>query len=66
MEEKKPLKEVLEKKVVAYYTDIWKDIRDSNYQEWLNNFKDDDLERLNALFLLSKFTYFGVPNSSFG
>ena len=59
MEEKKPLKEILEKKVVAYYTDIWKDIRDSNYQEWLNNFKDDDLERLNALFLLSKFTYFG-------
>ena len=59
MEDKIPLKEVLEKKVMAYYTDIWKDIRDTDYQKWLDNFKGDEAERLKALYLLSKFTYFG-------
>lgn len=59
MEDRVPLKEALEKKVMAYFTDIWKDIRDTDYQKWLDNFKEDEQERLNALYLLSKFTYFG-------
>lgn len=53
------LKESLEKKVIAYYTDIWKDIRHSNYKRWLENFKGGEKEKLNALYLLSKFTYLG-------
>lgn len=53
------LKESLEKKVIAYYTDIWKDIRHSDYKRWLDNFKGGEKEKLNALYLLSKFTYFG-------
>lgn len=53
------LKESLEKKVIAYYTDIWKDIRETDYQKWLANFKGDEQEKLNALYLLTKFTYFG-------
>lgn len=59
MENRIPLKEALTMKVIAYYTDIWKDIRDTDFQKWLDNFNDDELERLNALYLLSKFTYFG-------
>lgn len=59
IEDKIPLSETLEKKVQAYYTDIWKDIRNSKYQDWLDNFNGDEAERLNALYLLSKFTYFG-------
>lgn len=51
--------ETLERKVIAYYTDIWRDQRHEDYQSWLNNFRDSDRERLNALFLLSKFIYFG-------
>lgn len=53
------LRENLEKKVIAYYTDIWRDQRHSEYQKWLDNFKDGEDEKLNALFLLSKFIYFG-------
>ena len=53
------LKESLEKKVIAFYTDIWKDIREIDYQKWLDNFKDSEQDRLHALYLLSKFTYFG-------
>lgn len=59
MEPEISLKESLEKKVIAFYTDIWKDIRDTDYQKWLDNFKDSDKEKLHALYLLSKFTYFG-------
>lgn len=59
MIKEEPLKESLEKKVMAFYTDIWKDIRDNYYQKWLDNFKGGEQERLNALYLLSKFTYFG-------
>lgn len=57
MEEYNTLKETLESKVIAYYTDIWKDLRESDYQKWLKNFEEND--ELKALFLLSKFTYFG-------
>lgn len=59
MEKEVSLKETLEKKVIAYYTDIWNDIRDKNYQQWLDNFSGGEEERLHALYLLSKFTYFG-------
>lgn len=59
MEHDIPIKESLENKVIAYYTDIWKDIREVNYQKWLNNFQGGEQEKLNALYLLTKFTYFG-------
>lgn len=59
MEDNITLAESLERKVIAYYTDIWRDLRHSEYQKWLDNFHDSDKERLNALFLLSKFVYFG-------
>ena len=59
MEEEVTLKEILERKVIAYYTDIWHDIRHSDYQRWLNNFTGNENEKLNALYMLSKFTYFG-------
>lgn len=59
MEEERPLREILENKVIAYYTDIWGDIRDRNYKKWLDNFTGDEQEKLHALYLLSKFTYFG-------
>ena len=58
MKDKMTLRESLERKVIAFYTDIWRDQRQSVYQRWLDNFKEDD-EQLNALYLLSKFTYFG-------
>ena len=59
MEDYSSLKEILEGKIIAYYTDIWRDLRDSDYQKWLDNFKDNEKEKIEALFLLSKFTYFG-------
>lgn len=49
----------LEHKVIAFRKDIWSDLRDTEYRSWLDNFKDGDIERLNALYLLSKFVYFG-------
>ena len=58
MKDSLTLKESLERKVIAFYTDIWMDQRNSDYQKWLDNFEDED-EKLNALYLLSKFTYFG-------
>lgn len=59
MEERAELKESLEKKVIAYYTDIWSDQRNFEYHKWLNNFVGGEDEKLNALFMLSKFIYFG-------
>jgi hypothetical protein len=51
-------------KITTYYATIWQDRRqDGIHEEWLNNFKDCSIdggkERLHALFLLSKFMYFG-------
>jgi hypothetical protein len=58
-----PIYDRLLNKVITYYATIWKDRRsDKIYEEWLNNFKDtstEDKEKLHALFLLSKFMYFG-------
>lgn len=59
MKEITTLKENLENKVIAFCSDIWKDIRDNDYRLWLDNFKGGEKERIHALFLLSKFTYFG-------
>lgn len=60
MEEKDlhKVKEDLNRKIIAFYTDIWSDIRNKKYERWLENFDKSD-EKLNALYLLSKFTYFG-------
>lgn len=58
MKDSLTLKESLERKVIAFFTDIWMDQRNSDYQKWLDNFEEED-EKLNALYLLSKFTYFG-------
>lgn len=62
-EEILPVYDRLLNKVITYYATIWKDRRtDKIYDEWLNNFKDasiDEKEKLHALFLLSKFMYFG-------
>ena len=63
--EELPLFDKLLNKVLTYYSSIWQDRRqDGIHQEWLENFKNsnDDIqesERLNALYLLSKFMYFG-------
>lgn len=58
-----PIYDRLLNKVMTYYATIWKDRRsDKIYDEWLNNFKDastEEKEKLHALFLLSKFMYFG-------
>ncbi|OSZ82925.1 hypothetical protein CAP35_06595 [Chitinophagaceae bacterium IBVUCB1] len=60
-----PLYDRLIEKILSFYATIWKDkLPDGIHNEWLGNFKnvDDDIqqkERLNALFLLSKFMYFG-------
>jgi hypothetical protein len=62
-EETLPIYDRLLNKVITYYATIWRDRRsDKIYNEWLNNFKDssvDGNEKLHALFLLSKFMYFG-------
>jgi hypothetical protein len=62
-----PLKERLKNKIYSYYQTIWKDKwRDGIdlTDEWLSNFSSgDDItiekERINMLYLLSKFMYFG-------
>lgn len=51
-------------KVITYYATIWKDRRNEKiYEDWLKNFNDNTVdngkEKLHALFLLSKFMYFG-------
>ena len=60
-----PLYDKLLNKIYAYYQTIWKDKWKADIdQEWLNNFTDGDeikaeKERINMLYLLSKFMYFG-------
>lgn len=60
-----PLYDKLIKKIYAYYQTIWKEKwKEGIDQDWLSNFgnTDDDIkekERLNMLYLLSKFMYFG-------
>lgn len=58
-----PIYDRLLNKVMTYYATIWKDRRTNKiYDEWLENFTDvlnADKEKLHALFLLSKFMYFG-------
>lgn len=60
-----PLKDQLLKKVQSYIKTIWATKVDSNkINTWLNNFEGseidiDEKERLNMLFLLSKFSFLG-------
>jgi len=58
-----PIKDRLMNKVLTYYATIWKDRRSDNiHEKWLGNFtdvKNGDNEQLHALFLLTKFMYFG-------
>ncbi len=60
-----PFYDKLLNKVQAYGQTIWKDKwKEGVDQEWLNNFSDLDedkieKERINMLYLLSKFMYFG-------
>jgi len=55
----------LTSKILAYYDTIWKDSpNDIRQKEWIDNFNgeaisDIEKEQLYALFLLSKFMYFG-------
>ncbi|MGA3013962.1 MAG: hypothetical protein ABSD71_08000 [Bacteroidales bacterium] len=62
-----PLYDKLVNKIYAYYQTIWREKwREgiNQTEEWLNNFSIGDLglieiERINMLYLLSKFMYFG-------
>ena len=60
-----PLKDRLLEKVYAYYQTIWADKWKENiHLDWLDNFNGADptleeKEKLNMLYLLSKFMYFG-------
>lgn len=60
-----PLYDKLMSKIYAYYQTIWKEKwREGIDLEWLSNFDDIDEEKLdkekiNMLYLLSKFMYFG-------
>jgi hypothetical protein len=60
-----PLFDKLRNKIYAYYQTIWREKwKEGIDQDWLNNFMDTDedimeRERLNMLYLLSKFMYFG-------
>lgn len=60
-----PIYDKLLKKIYAYYQTIWKDKwKEQLDQEWLSNFSHTDSaitekEKLNMLYLLSKFMYFG-------
>lgn len=59
------LEDKLLNKIMTYYSSIWRDRReDKIHEKWLDNFQrpndeSEPDERLNALFLLSKFMYFG-------
>ncbi|MCK5051104.1 MAG: hypothetical protein KAS53_05165 [Candidatus Cloacimonetes bacterium] len=61
----RPLKEKLMDKILIYYSTIWKDkLEESIHKQWLANFHSNnriihEKEQLNALYLLSKFMYFG-------
>ena len=61
MEEIDSLRESLERKITVFYNEIWRDQREGEvkYQKWLENFVGGEKERLNALYLLTKFMYFG-------
>ncbi len=54
-----PLKEKLIGKIMIYYQTIWAEKRftATNHKLWLSNFKED--EKINSLYLLSKFMFFG-------
>ncbi|HEV8505126.1 MAG TPA: hypothetical protein VGQ53_07005 [Chitinophagaceae bacterium] len=54
-----PLWEKLINKVMIYYQTVWseKKCTSINHKNWLSNFKDE--EKLNSLYLLSKFMFFG-------
>jgi hypothetical protein len=54
-----PLKEKLVSKILIYYQTVWAEKRftSSNHKLWLANFKGE--EKLNSLYLLSKFMFFG-------
>ena len=60
-----PTFDKLLKKIYAYYQTIWREKwKEGIENDWLENFKnpDDDIEyreKLNMLYLLSKFMYFG-------
>lgn len=62
-----PLYDKLMSKIYAYYQTIWREKwkeGTDQAEEWLGNFSDADIEtldkeRINMLFLLSKFMYFG-------
>lgn len=60
-----PLYDKLFRKIHAYYETIWKDKWEEKIEEmWLSNFQDADVdladkERINMLYLLSKFMYYG-------
>lgn len=52
--------DILERKIKVLHDTAWRDkwARESDqYNKWLSNFKNDE-ERLDAMFLLSKFMYF--------
>lgn len=53
--------DVLEQKIKALHKVAWRDkweAKSDQYRKWLENFKEGE-EQLNAMFLLSKFMYFG-------
>lgn len=65
--EELPFYDKLKNKIHAYYQTIWREKWNSNIdqaEDWLQNFHDVnselmERERINMLFLLSKFMYFG-------
>jgi len=60
-----PLYDLLRKKIDAYYQTIWREKwKEGVFDEWLSNFHDTDVdllekEKINMLYLLSKFMFFG-------
>jgi len=64
--DKRTLEQKLQQKILTYYQTIWQDayIKGYTHTKWLENFKDNDediqeQQRLEMLYLLSKFLYFG-------
>src|ERR1700741_4331154 len=63
--EQLPYFDVLLSKIFAYYDTIWMDRRTEGiHKSWIENFSNTDdsqqlKERLNAIYLLTKFMYFG-------
>jgi hypothetical protein len=59
--DKLPIEDKLKEKINTFFKCIWKEkFEDNNVDRWISNF-DDDAEKLNMLYLLSKFMYFGNP-----